>query len=79
VLTRGQVEEFAERGVLLLPRVVPPGVVAAAARAIDGLIEGEPPGADVRGPYNYFPAAAQAPELAATSRRRRRRRSWPRC
>ena len=58
-------EEFAERGFLLLPRVVPPEVVAIAGRAIDGLIEDEPPGADVRGPYNYFPEAAQVPELAA--------------
>ena len=65
VLSRGQVEEFAERGFLMLPGVVPPGVVEAAARAIDGLIEREPPGAAVRGPVNYFPEAARAPELAA--------------
>ena len=59
-------EEFAERGFLLLPRVVPPdAVAAAAARAIDELIEREPPTAAVRGPYNYFPEAPQAPELAA--------------
>ena len=38
--------------------------MAAASRAIDELIEGGPPGAEARGPYNYFPAAAQAPELA---------------
>ena len=65
MLERGQVEEFAEQGFLMLPRVVPPEVVAAAGRAIDGLIEDEPPGADVRGPYNYFPEAVRAPELAA--------------
>jgi hypothetical protein len=65
VLSRGQVEEFAERGFLVLPRVVPDGAVAAAERAIDELIEREPPGADVRGPFNYFPAAVQAPALAA--------------
>jgi hypothetical protein len=65
VLNRGQVEEFAGRGFLVVPRVVPPEVMAAAARAIDELIEREPPGAGVRGPYNYFPEAVQAPELAA--------------
>jgi len=65
VLSRGQIEEFAERGFLLLPRVVPPEVAAAAARAIDELIEREPPGPDVRGPFNYFPAAADSPGLAA--------------
>jgi hypothetical protein len=65
VLDRGQVEEFAERGFLLLPQVVPRAVVTAAARAIDELMEREPPGADVPGPHNYFRAAAQAPEVAA--------------
>jgi hypothetical protein len=59
VLNRGQVEEFAGRGFLVVPLVVPPEVVAAAARAIDELIEREPPGAGVRGPYNYFPEAAR--------------------
>jgi hypothetical protein len=65
MLDRGQVDEFAERGFLVLPRAVPPDVVAAAAEAIDELIERDPPGADVRGPYNYFPEAAQVPALAA--------------
>ena len=65
VLSRGQVEEFAERGFLVLPGVVPRERVQAAARAIDQLIVREPPGDDVRGPYNYFAEAAQAPELAA--------------
>jgi Phytanoyl-CoA dioxygenase (PhyH) len=65
VLSRGQVEEFAERGFLMLPGVVPREVVEAAARTIDQLIEREPPGADVRGPVNYFRSAGEAPELAA--------------
>jgi len=64
VLSRAQVEEFAERGFLVLPGVVP-AVVDAAARAIDELVEREPPGTDVRGPFNYFPEAARAPGLAA--------------
>ena len=65
VLDEGQLEEFAERGFLVLPQVVPAEAVAAAARAIDGLIEHDPPGPQVRGPHNYFAAAAQAPALAA--------------
>ena len=60
MLDRGQLDEFAERGFLVLPRAVPADVVAAAAKAIDEL---DPPGPQVRGPYNYFSRAA--PELAA--------------
>ena len=65
MLTRGQVAEFAERGFLVLPRVVPPDVVDAASAAIDELIKRDPPGPEVRGPYNYFPEAGQAPALVA--------------
>jgi hypothetical protein len=65
VLNRWQVEEFAERGFLLVRRVVPPEVVSAAAQAIDEMVEREPPGTEVRGPFNYFRPAADAPEVAA--------------
>jgi hypothetical protein len=65
MLDRGQLDEFAERGFLVLPRAVPPNVVAAAAEAIDELIKLDPPGPQVRGPHNYFAEAAQAPALAA--------------
>jgi hypothetical protein len=65
VLNRGQVEEFGERGFLLIPQAVPPGLVADASRVIDELIKREPPGADVRGPFNFFPEAVRVPELAA--------------
>jgi hypothetical protein len=65
MLDRSQIAEFAERGFLVLPQVVPPDEVAAAAAAIDDLIERDPPGPGVRGPHNYFPAAGQAPGLAA--------------
>ena len=64
MLNEGQLAEFAERGFLLLAQVVPGEVVAAGSRAIDELIAREPPGTDVRGPHFYFPAAADAPELA---------------
>jgi hypothetical protein len=65
VLSRGQVGEFAERGFLVLPGVVPREVADAAGRAIDELVKGEPPGAEVRGPYNYFRSAGEAPAVAA--------------
>jgi len=65
VLDEGQLEEFAERGFLVLPQAVPAEVVAAASRAIDELIENAPPGPQVRGPHNYFAAATRAPALAA--------------
>ena len=65
MLDRGQLEEFAERGFLLLPQAVPAEVVAAAAQAIDELIQAGDPAGQGSWLYNYFPAAAQAPELAA--------------
>ena len=65
MLNREQVDEFAERGFLVLPGVVPPDVLAVASAAIDELIKLDPPGPQVQGPYNYFPEAAQAPALAA--------------
>ncbi len=60
-----QLDEFAERGFLVLPGVVPADTVNAASAAIDELIRRDPPGPEVRGPYNYFPEAGQAPALAA--------------
>ena len=65
MLARGQLDEFAERGFLVLPQVVPAEVMAAASAAIDELIEHDPPGPEVRGPYNYFLHGRQAPALAA--------------
>jgi hypothetical protein len=65
VLDAGQLAEFEERGFLVLPRVVPPDVVAAASAVIDELVRHNPPGPEVRGPHNYFPGASQAPALTA--------------
>ena len=65
VLNQGQLEVFAERGFLVLPQAVPAAVVTAGSDAIDGMIEHDPPGPHVRGPYNYFAAAARIPALAA--------------
>jgi hypothetical protein len=63
VLDRARLREFAERGFLLIPQVVPTARVTAAARTIDRLIERRPPGPDVRGPHFYFPRAEKVPAL----------------
>ncbi|MDI5968617.1 phytanoyl-CoA dioxygenase family protein [Streptomyces sp. SL13] len=65
MLDRGQLDEFAERGYVVVPQVVSRDLVGAASRAIDELIESAPPGPDVRGPHFYFPRTAQTPSLAA--------------
>ena len=61
VLDQGQLDEFAERGFLVLRQVVPPDVVAAASGAIDELIERGPPGSEVRGPSRLFPRGRPGP------------------
>src|SRR4051812_285464 len=63
VLDRTRLREFAERGFVLIPQVVPTERVTAAARTIDRLIERRPPGPDVRGPHFYFPRAEKVPAL----------------
>jgi hypothetical protein len=65
VLEPGQVKEFAERGFLLLPGVVPTPVIAGATATIDRLVEAAPPAPDTRGPHNYFTETAAAPALLA--------------
>jgi hypothetical protein len=65
VLDREQLNEFAERGFVEVPRAVPVELVTAASGVIDGLVEATPPGPEVRGPYNYFPESAQEPALLA--------------
>jgi Phytanoyl-CoA dioxygenase (PhyH) len=65
MLNAGQLDEFAERGFLVLRQVVPPGVMAAASRAIDGLIEHAPPDPGKRGPHNYIADTRANPALNA--------------
>jgi hypothetical protein len=65
MLNRGQLEEFAERGFLVLPQVVPGNVVAAASRAIDELVRLGPPDSGAQGPYNYFEDTRKAEALTA--------------
>jgi hypothetical protein len=63
VLDREQLREFAERGFVVAPQAVPQEPLARASRAIDALMEREPPGADVRGNHFYWPKAVNAPSL----------------
>jgi hypothetical protein len=65
MLKQEQLDEFAERGFLVLPQVVPPAVVTAASSAIDGLIEQAPPDPGVRGPHNYIADTRTNPALTA--------------
>lgn len=63
MLDREQLREFAERGFVVAPQAVPQEPLARASRAIDALMEREPPGADVRGNHFYWPKAVNAPSL----------------
>jgi hypothetical protein len=65
VLDREQLQEFAERGFVVVPQAVPQDLVARASHTIDVLMEREPPGADVRGNHFYWPTAVNAPSLLA--------------
>ena len=65
VLSDAQISEFAERGYLVVPQVVPAGILDRAARRIDELVDAGPPGADKRGPHFYFLEAKEEPDLIA--------------
>ena len=65
MLSDAQVREFAERGYLVVPRVVPDGVLGQAARRIDEVTAAAPPAADKRGAHFYFLAAKDEPDLIA--------------
>jgi hypothetical protein len=65
VLSDGQVNEFAERGFVLVPQVVRGDVLARAARRIDEVVAADPPAADKRGNHFYFLPAKDEPALMA--------------
>jgi hypothetical protein len=65
VLTDAQINEFAERGFVLVPQVVPGDVLAQAAQRIDEVITADPPGADKRGNHFYFLEAKDESALMA--------------
>jgi Phytanoyl-CoA dioxygenase (PhyH) len=65
VLTDEQVNEFAERGFVLVPQVVQGDVLARAAQRIDEIVTADPPGADKRGSHFYFLETKAEPSLMA--------------
>lgn len=65
VLDEEQLAEFAERGFVVVPQVIPPDLLRSATQAIERLIARRPPPAALRGPHHYFPDAAKLPALAA--------------
>ncbi len=65
VLTDEQINEFAERGFVLVPQVVPGGVLARAAQRIDEVVAADPPAADKHGSHFYFLETKAEPALMA--------------
>ncbi|WP_019631421.1 phytanoyl-CoA dioxygenase family protein [Actinomadura atramentaria] len=65
MLSDAQINEFAERGFLLIPQVVADDVLARAADRIDDLVATDPPPAGTRGPHFYFLPTKDEPALRA--------------
>ncbi len=65
MLDLNQLHEFAERGYVVIPHAISRDLLANASRAIDALVEHEPPDDDVRGNHFYFPKAVSVPSLNA--------------
>lgn len=63
VLTEGQINDFAERGFVVIPRVVPEGVLARANRRIDEITAADPPPDGTRGNHFYFLETKDEPAL----------------
>lgn len=63
MLTEGQINEFAERGFVVIPQVVPAGVLDRANRRIDEITAADPPPEDTRGSHFYFPETKDEPAL----------------
>jgi hypothetical protein len=66
VTGRQQTSQFAERGFVLVPQVVPSGVLERANQRIDEIVSADPPAADRRGKHFYFLPASAEPALLAT-------------
>jgi hypothetical protein len=65
VLSDGQVNEFAERGFVLVPQVVQEDVLARAARRVDEVVAADPPDGDKRGSHFYVLPSSDEPALIA--------------
>ena len=65
MLTDEQVNEFAERGFVLVPRVVRDDLLAGASQRIDEVVAADPPADDKRGSHFYFLETKDEPALMA--------------
>jgi hypothetical protein len=65
VLSDAQINEFAERGYIVVPQVVPGGILDGAGRRIEEVAAGDPPAEDKRGAHFYFLETKDEPELIA--------------
>ncbi len=65
MLTDAQIDEFAGRGFLVVPQVIPGYVLTQASRRIDEVVAANPPAADKRGQHFYFRPTADEPALLA--------------
>ncbi|WP_327287519.1 phytanoyl-CoA dioxygenase family protein [Streptomyces sp. NBC_01198] len=63
MLSAGQVNEFAERGFVLVPQVVQGDLLHRAARRIDELVATEPPATGTTGHHFYFRRTKDEPAL----------------
>lgn len=68
VLTRDQLEEFAERGYIVVPDVVPPDLIAAANAVTDEQLQARPPAEGHVGVVYRFRQLEDSPVLAALLR-----------
>lgn len=65
MLSDEQIREFAERGFLLVPQVVPADVLASANHRIDQIVAADPPAPETRGNHFYFLETENETALAA--------------
>ncbi|GHE04866.1 phytanoyl-CoA dioxygenase family protein [Streptomyces alanosinicus] len=65
MLSDRQINEFAERGFVVVPQVVQDDLVDRAARRIDEVIAADPPAADTHGNHFYFLRTSDEPALTA--------------
>lgn len=65
MLSEAQIDEFAERGYIVVPQVVPGDILDEAARRIDKVTAADPPAEDERGPHFHFLKTKDEPALIA--------------
>jgi hypothetical protein len=65
VLSDTQINEFAERGYIVIPRVVPGDILDEAGHRIDAVAAANPPAEDKRGAHFYFLDTNDEPALIA--------------